>query len=297
MVHACATCASTFDHPFDPASEKPLLVGRDLPCCGRSICSRCLNQNKRYETYCPYCQITTDPSPLLPQGLRDPPAYGTAANEKKLPTSEDPNEEDADDVLPAYSSHNTHPSPHPSSEKQSPNDHNHDPPAQDVLHFVTPNDSIRSLSLAYGIPIPILRKSNHIYSDHLLQARRTILIPGEFYKGGVSLSPRPVEGEEEEIRKGKVRRWMMGCKIAEYVFSPLPPSINQSSLLPAKTRPLTPLSSRQFVHRGYTKPALIRIDSLTLKSPPLLMQIRHRALISRASRLGRADGYRGFPRG
>ncbi|GAB1737901.1 hypothetical protein NU219Hw_g2373t1 [Hortaea werneckii] len=216
MVHACATCASTFDHPFDPASEKPLLVGRDLPCCGRSICSRCLNQNKRYETYCPYCQITTDPSPLLPQGLRDPPAYDTAANEKRLPASEHLNEEDADDVLPAYSSHNTHPSPHPSSEKQSLNDNHHDPPAQDVLHFITPNDSMRSLSLAYGIPIPNLRKSNNIYSDHLLQARRTVLIPGEFYKAGVSLSPRPVEGEEEEIRKGKVRRWMMGCKIAEY---------------------------------------------------------------------------------
>ncbi|KAI6810510.1 hypothetical protein KC340_g17764 [Hortaea werneckii] len=212
MVHACATCASTFDHPFDPASEKPLLVGRDLPCCGRSICSRCLNQNKRYETYCPYCQITTDPSSLLPQGLRDPPAYDTAANEKNLPESAEPNQHDPDDVLPAYSEHHTNPSPFP-SEKHPPN---HDPPAQDVLHFVTPNDSIRSLSLAYGIPIPALRKSNNIYSDHLLQARRTVLIPGEFYKGGVSLSPRPVEGEEEEIRKGKVRRWMMGCKVAEY---------------------------------------------------------------------------------
>ncbi|KAI7552257.1 hypothetical protein KC331_g2012 [Hortaea werneckii] len=213
MVHACATCASTFDHPFDPASEKPLLVGRDLPCCGRSICSRCLNQNKRYETYCPYCQITTDPSSLLPQGLRDPPAYDTAANEKKLPESEEPNRHDPDDVLPAYSEHHTNPSPLP-SEKHPP--HHHDLPAQDVLHFVTPNDSIRSLSLAYQIPIPALRKSNNIYSDHLLQARRTVLIPGEYYKAGVSLSPRPVEGEEEEIRKGKVRRWMMGCKVAEY---------------------------------------------------------------------------------
>ncbi|KAI7566533.1 hypothetical protein KC317_g5608 [Hortaea werneckii] len=213
MVHACATCASTFDAPFDPISEKPLLVGRDLPCCGRSICARCLNQNKRYETYCPYCQITTDPSQLLPQGLRDPPAYDSAANEKRnIPKPEEPDEEDIDDVLPAYSEHHAHPPP--SSEKHSPNADN--PPAQDVLHFVTPNDSIRSLSLAYQIPISALRNANNIYSDHLLQARRTVLIPGEYYKGGVSLSPRPVEGEEEEIRKGKVRRWMMGCKVAEY---------------------------------------------------------------------------------
>jgi len=47
-------------------------------------------------------------------------------------------------------------------------------------------------------------------------ARRTLLIPGEYYKGGVSLSPRPLEGEEEEIRKGKVRKFMVGCKVTEY---------------------------------------------------------------------------------
>ena len=241
MVHACATCASTFDAPFDPISEKPLLVGRDLPCCGRSICSRCLNQNKRYETYCPYCQITTDPSPILPQGLRDPPAYGSAANEKRnIPKPEEPDEDgNDDDVLPAYSEHHAN-HPPPSSEKHSPNADN--APAQDVLHFVTPNDSIRSLSLAYQIPISALRNANNIYSDHLLQARRTVLIPGEYYKGGVSLSPRPVEGEEEEIRKGKVRRWMMGCKVAEYVsFSPFSQSSNSTH--PSHMPPYVPVPS------------------------------------------------------
>lgn len=45
-----------------------------------------------------------------------------------------------------------------------------------------------------------------------------MVIPGEFYKGGVSLSPRPVEGEDEERRKGIVRRWMVACKVSEYVF-------------------------------------------------------------------------------
>lgn len=45
-----------------------------------------------------------------------------------------------------------------------------------------------------------------------------MLIPGEYYKGGVSLSPRPVEGEEEEMRKNKVRRWMVGCKVSEWVL-------------------------------------------------------------------------------
>jgi hypothetical protein len=55
-----------------------------------------------------------------------------------------------------------------------------------------------------------------VFADALLQARRTILIPGDYYKGGVSLSPRPVDGEEEEAKKSKVRRWMVTCKVADY---------------------------------------------------------------------------------
>jgi len=92
-----------------------------------------------------------------------------------------------------------------------------DKPAPDVLHFVDPsNDTVASLSLRYGVPAGALRSTNGLYADHLLAARRTVLIPGEFYKGGVSLSPRPLEGEEEETRKGKVRKWMVACKVAEY---------------------------------------------------------------------------------
>lgn len=55
-----------------------------------------------------------------------------------------------------------------------------------------------------------------MYADHLLAARRTILIPGEFYKGGVSFSPRPLEGEEEEMKKTKLRKFMVQCKVSEY---------------------------------------------------------------------------------
>jgi hypothetical protein len=49
----------------------------------------------------------------------------------------------------------------------------------------------------------------------LLAARRTVLIPGAYYKGGVSLSPRPLEGEEEEIKKTRLRKFMVRCKVAE----------------------------------------------------------------------------------
>lgn len=201
MTNACCTCAQAYDSALDPAAEKPLLLGRHLDCCGRSICSRCLNQNKRYETYCPYCQITTEPS-LLPQGLRDPPAYSSL--DAKRGRQDTPQ---ADEELPAYSEGQYK---QPVSEKQQ-----EEQPAPDVLHFVNPDDSMQSLALAYGVPLNILRKTNSLYSDHLLQARRTILIPGEYYKGGVSLSPRPAEGEEEEARKQKVRRWMVAVKVAE----------------------------------------------------------------------------------
>lgn len=86
----------------------------------------------------------------------------------------------------------------------------------DVLHFVDPNnDSILSLSVRYGVPADVLRRTNKMYADHLLAARRTVLIPGTHYKGGVSLSPRPLEGEEEEIKKTKLRKFMVGCKLAE----------------------------------------------------------------------------------
>jgi hypothetical protein len=195
MDTSCATCAQRYDSALNPVSEKPLLPGRHLDCCGRSICSRCLNQNKRYETYCPYCQITNEPS-LLPQGLKDPPAYSAIddrINQNNI-TRDEP---------PAYSRHTAV----STSEKEE--------QAEDVLHFLTPNDSIQSLSLAYGVPANALRKTNNVYADNLLQGRKTILIPGEYYKGRVSLSPQPLESEEEELRKQKIRRWMVGCKVAE----------------------------------------------------------------------------------
>ncbi|KXT13910.1 hypothetical protein AC579_2374 [Pseudocercospora musae] len=201
-THACATCASVFGNASDPMSEKPLLPGRHLNCCGRSICSRCLNQNKRYETYCPYCQITTQPS-LLPQGLRDPPAYSTLDN-RLPPPSSSVNE----DELPAYSEHQA---VQPVPEKAQ--------PAEDVLHFVRPEDNMLSLALAYGVPINVLRKTNNIYSDHLLKARKTVLIPGGYYKGGVSLSAQPTEGEEEEARKNKLRRFQVATKVADIPFA------------------------------------------------------------------------------
>jgi LysM repeat protein len=84
-----------------------------------------------------------------------------------------------------------------------------------VLHFVDhATDSVSSLAIRYGVPAAILRRANALFSDHLLAARRTVVIPGEWY-GGASLSPRPPGGEEEEARKSKIRRLMVRCKVAE----------------------------------------------------------------------------------
>ncbi|KAK5684877.1 hypothetical protein LTS10_002952 [Elasticomyces elasticus] len=206
---ACATCASSYDSPIDPISEKPLLPGRYLSCCTRSICARCLNQNKRYETYCPYCQISTTPS-TLPQGLRDPPAYSSLEDQVVPPPESKPpiHKDDEDEELPAYSQHQpVQPPPEKQEQVQE--------RASDVLHFLTPSDTLSSLALAYKVPLPALRKANNVFSDHLIQGRRTVIIPGEYYKGGVSLSPQPPEGEEEEMKRNKVRRWMVSCKVAD----------------------------------------------------------------------------------
>jgi hypothetical protein len=199
MSEACCTCASlltSIPPTYDEKTEKPTQYERRLECCGRAICARCITDNPRFATYCPFCQVSSVPS-SLPQGLRDPPAYSPL------------NGEQAGDDPPPYAANDAR---QHLSDKKGDNEE----AAPDVLHFVDPNnDSVASLSLRYGVPAEALRRTNGLYADHLLAARRTILIPGEYYKGGVSLSPRPLEGEEEEIRKGKLRKFMVGCKVAE----------------------------------------------------------------------------------
>lgn len=203
---ACCTCAaflSSIPPTYDEKTEKPTIHERRLECCNRAICARCTTDNPRFATYCPFCQVSINPSPL-PQGLRDPPAYSPPLDVEAW--SQNP---PADDGLPAYSKRATVAAP---PEKVGGS-------GEDVLHFVDPsNDSIHTLSIRYGVPPSALKQANGLFSDHLLAARRTIIIPGEFYKEGVSLSPRPREGEEEEARKAKVRKWMVACKVAEYVF-------------------------------------------------------------------------------
>lgn len=205
---ACCTCAtllSSIPH-YDEKTEKPTVYERRLDCCGRAICARCTTDNPRFTTYCPFCQVSVTPSPL-PQGLRDPPPYESASSPSSHPQNGSPIREEPPPYVENIQAH-------AASEKSAES-------AQDVLHFVdAANDTVQSLSLRYGVPAGALRRTNGLYADHLMAARRTVLIPGEFYKGGVSLNPRPMEGEEEELRKKKIRKWMVACKVAEYVCLP-----------------------------------------------------------------------------
>ena len=89
------------------------------------------------------------------------------------------------------------------------------PSATDVIHHLSPSDTITALSLAYHIPSQVLRSHNHLHSDLLLPARRILLMPRTHYNGP-SLSPHHRESSQEDERKRKIRRLMVTCKISEY---------------------------------------------------------------------------------
>lgn len=199
---SCCTCAALLTPPsYDYADEKKTSrhsePPRRLPCCNRSICASCMHKNPRFETYCPFCQVSTQPS-SLPQGLRDPPAYSSpSSSPKRKPLdSKDASLEEP----PAYD-----------SLEQS----NGASQAEDVIHHLRPDDTIASLSLAYNVPSQVLRTHNTLFSDHLLSARRTVAIPASHYSGP-SLSSEPLESEEETERKRRIRTFMTKTKCHEY---------------------------------------------------------------------------------
>ncbi|KAK3322380.1 hypothetical protein B0H66DRAFT_201331 [Apodospora peruviana] len=223
---ACCTCATLLSqvpryHPSESStSEKPIPLpdNRKLECCTRVICGNCIINNARFGSYCPYCQTSSPSSSssslsaVIPLNrLKEPPSYY-----HRTPPP--------DDTLPPPYWNNDDTNKYTSSEKQqqqqqaqdsSEESENGGHQQQDILHFLNhDHDTVTSLSLRYNVPIPVLRQANRLTSDHLLLGRRTVLIPS--VRGGISLSPRPVEGEEEEARKAKIRRWMVACKVADY---------------------------------------------------------------------------------
>ncbi|EFX00747.1 thiamine biosynthetic bifunctional enzyme [Grosmannia clavigera kw1407] len=156
---------------------------------------RITDTNPPFASYCPYCQIASAASPaqhLLPPGLKPPPPYRPG----RAPASSD--------APPPYTA--------VPLTKQTIVD---DTP---ILHHLDHDrDSIASLSLRYNVPADVLRRTNRLAVDHLLLGRRVVEIPRlSSSSSPVSLSPNPVEGEVEALRKSQIRRFMVACKVADY---------------------------------------------------------------------------------
>ncbi|KAG6036881.1 hypothetical protein E4U41_005449 [Claviceps citrina] len=187
------------------------MAGQSRAAGGSYVASASRQKNARFGEYCPYCQVSNSPT-SLPQRLRDPPSYtlmplSTATNTTSGYSSAPP---------PYHSPAGDGLSKTVDAEKQGLGEDEKDGP-DDTLHFLNHDlDSITSLSFRYGVPAAALRHANHLTSDHLLLGRRIISIPGKYYRAGVSLSPRPIDGEDEECRKGKIRRFMTSCKVSDY---------------------------------------------------------------------------------
>ena len=192
-VEACCTCATLLSDtkvPYDTESEKPICLDRRLECCNRTICATCQYKNSRFQTYCPFCQISSTPTALPSTGLRLPPSYASTSVAF------------GEDLPPSYASVSAL-----STNGSSP------PETEDVVHFLNAEDTMPSLSLAYKVPLPVLRAHNNVYSDQLLAARKWVLIPKSHYTGPPLSSP---PDPEEEERKNKLRRWMVATKCADY---------------------------------------------------------------------------------
>ncbi|EXJ68539.1 uncharacterized protein A1O5_08332 [Cladophialophora psammophila CBS 110553] len=201
LADSCCTCATLLSDakvPFDPHSEKSPLQHRQLDCCARFICATCQYKNSRFQAYCPFCQISSGPSALPRGGLRLPPSYTRTVASTSSTRSQSPPPSYDDSVAP----------------RRGP-EQSAGPPAgtDDTVHFVGSEESLQSLSLAYKVPIPVLRRHNSLYSDQLLAARKWILIPKSHYTGPPLSTPPDAEEEE---RKTKLRRWMIATKCADY---------------------------------------------------------------------------------
>lgn len=207
-MSTCCTCAAFLRDtklPRSPKSEKPLAFDRHLDCCGRIICAACQYKNPRFQSYCPFCQISSEPSALPQNGLRLPPAYSKTDGKSEQSLRSQLRDEQSPppyETLPQRTS----------ATGQPPTD------SPDTVHHLASGDSVASLSVAYGVPTHILRQHNSLFSDHLLSGRKFLLIPASHYVGpSLSTPPDPVEEE----RKNRIRRWMVATKCADYQVAEL----------------------------------------------------------------------------
>ncbi|BFZ55303.1 hypothetical protein PYCC9005_002343 [Savitreella phatthalungensis] len=165
--------------------------GVPTPCCRRFVCRRCVTRTPRYGTYCVLCQLPIDVGMSASGDVGDademlPPAYDAAVRD-----------------APPYSVHHQHDAKHEGreiSEKET---------IHAVQHYVRPDDSVRSLALAYNVDVQSIRQANNIFSDHLLGARPWVMIPGAHR----SLSAAPPADEQEKVR---LKKFMVQTRCTDY---------------------------------------------------------------------------------
>lgn len=149
-----------------------------------------MQENPRFGDYCPFCQSIAKADKKGPEG---------AASFRPLP--------------PPYTSVSD-PSPPPSY--QIPSSPSSSSAPSRVLHHLRSNDTILSLSLLYKLPPHIIRNHNRLFSDHLLQARRTIEIPSPPYNGPSLSQPPTEEEQEQEVKKSKIKRFQLKTKCIDF---------------------------------------------------------------------------------
>lgn len=194
----CCTCGKL------QCNEKKEIL---LPCCSRLVCHDCINEFPQRALFCHFCQI---PYKLSPLNLSQEQPCQTYAVSLSSPPP-------AYEAPPTYETSVIVNMPQKLCARDSSDGRTLMAESENVLHFLDHKyDTLVSLSFRYGIPLPVLRRVNNITSDHLLSARRVVIIPHEYCRDGISLSPQPVEGEEKDREKLMVRRFMVSCKISEY---------------------------------------------------------------------------------
>lgn len=178
-------------------------------------------------TYCLYCQSTRLPAlrredcqelahNTVEHAAADLPPYTpfddrSATVLQQTTATEHPRQAAATSVLAHAVLTNSMPEPPSYAERQ----YTTPPPERDVIHHLYPSETLSAVSLAYNVPLAVLRAHNNIASDHLIYARRMLSIPWSHYKGP-SKSAEPVGGFEESERKAKLRRFMTKTKCTDY---------------------------------------------------------------------------------
>lgn len=196
-IPTCCTCACFLLSEVEksaPNLSKTEHANRQLECCRRFICGRCIDLNPRFAHYCPFCQTSTK---LESSFSQLPPSYSPP--------------EPLEPGLVASSSNCTDPPPYQSVVLETIVD------SKGVIHYLRSTDSVLSLSLLYNIPPSILRSANGLFADNLLSARRWIFIPfsASFPPGSLSQSPHPVNPDEEDS-KTRLKRFQLQTKCVDY---------------------------------------------------------------------------------